>query len=93
VPPRTKRIRFKGSSDRRATLLKRGLCRVRRRRGQAGTLTYNPHGAHQVPPVRLAPFAFSDGIQLSLADFDDPVTGRQVSAGTRGAVRGDDELP
>jgi len=46
-----------------------------------------------MPPVRLAPFAFSDGIQLSLSDFDDPVTGRQVSAGTRGAVRGDDELP
>src|SRR2546430_9176742 len=46
-----------------------------------------------MPPVRLAPFAFSDGVQLSLSDFDDPVTGRQVGVGRRGAVRGDDELP
>ncbi len=46
-----------------------------------------------MPPVRLAPFAFSDDIQLSLSDFDDPVTGRQVIAGTRGAIRGDDEMP
>src|SRR5256885_5320419 len=30
---------------------------------------------------------------LFRSDFDDPVTGRQVSPGTRGAVPGDDELP
>jgi hypothetical protein len=46
-----------------------------------------------MPAVRISPFAFSEGIQLSLSDFDDPVSGRPVSPTTRGAASGDGELP
>jgi hypothetical protein len=46
-----------------------------------------------MPAVRIAPFAFSDGIQLSLSDFDDPVSGRQIRPITRGVVSGDGDLP
>jgi hypothetical protein len=44
-----------------------------------------------MPAVRISPFAVSDGIQLSLSDFDDPVSGRPVSSVTRGALGGDGE--
>src|SRR6266571_4032248 len=44
-----------------------------------------------MPAVRISPFAFSDGIQLSLADFDDPVSGRPVAPVRRGALGGDGE--
>lgn len=46
-----------------------------------------------MPAVRISPFAFSDGIQLALSDFDDPVSGHQVSPVTRGALGGDGDLP
>jgi hypothetical protein len=42
--------------------------------------------------VRISPFAFSEGIQLALSDFDDPVGGRQLIPVRRGAAGGDDDL-